>query len=345
MDVSVSSFGSHEGKPVDLYRVENGNGMVLTVSNYGGVVTGLQVPDRAGQSEDVVLGYDTLEGYLGDGAHLGALVGRYGNRIAGGRFEIDGKPYALAKNNGSNHLHGGNVGFDRRVWEGEAVDSGVKLIYVSPDGEEGYPGCLAAEVSIGLTEENALTFSYRAETDATTHVNLTHHGYFNLTGSGDILDHELTLNADLFTPVDSGLIPTGEIRAVDGTPFDFKKGGRIDERIDEDDDQLKAGGGYDHNFVLSGDQEEIHQTATVVDLVSGRRMDVFTSEPGVQFYTGNFLDGSIVGKRGVRYQKRSGLCLETQHFPDTPNQPLFPSTMLRPGEAYVSETIYKFGVI
>jgi aldose 1-epimerase len=345
MDVSVCSFGSCEGKPVDLYRVENENGMVLTVSNYGGVVTGLQVPDRAGRFDDVVLGYDTLDGYLGDGAHLGALVGRYGNRIAGGRFEIDGKPYALAKNNGSNHLHGGNVGFDRRVWDGEVVDSGVKLIYVSPDGEEGYPGCLTAELTVGLTEANALVFSYRAETDATTHVNLTHHGYFNLSGSGDILDHELTLYADLFTPVDSGLIPTGELRAVDDTPFDFREGAGIGERIDDDDDQLAAGGGYDHNFVLSGDQDGPGLAATVIDSMSGRRMDVFTTEPGVQFYTGNFLDGSIVGKNGERYEKRSGLCLETQHFPDTPNQPFFPSTMLRPGETYVSETAYRFGLI
>ncbi len=345
MDVSVRSFGSCEGKPVDLYRVENQNGMVLTVSNYGGVVTGLQVPDRAGRFEDVVLGYDTLAGYLDDGAHLGALVGRYGNRISAGRFEIDGKPYALAKNNGSNHLHGGNVGFGRRVWESEAVDSGVKLIYVSPDGEEGYPGCLTAEVTIGLTEANALTLRYQAETDATTHVNLTHHGYFNLLGSGDILDHELTLYADLFTPVDSGLIPTGELRAVDDTPLDFREGALIGERIDDENDQLVAGGGYDHNFVLSGDQDEQGLAATVIDSLSGRRMDVFTTEPGVQFYTGNFLDGSIVGKHGKRYEKRSGLCLETQHFPDTPNQPSFPLTILRPGETYVSKTDYRFGLI
>jgi aldose 1-epimerase len=342
VSVTVRPFGTHNNKQVDLYWVENANGMVASVSNYGCVVTELLAPDREGRLGDVVLGYDTLEGYLGDKAHLGAVVGRYGNRIAKGRFEIDGKAYSLATNNGPNHLHGGDVGFDQRVWEGEPTDSGVRLRYTSPDGEEGYPGTLAAEVTIELTDQDELTFSYRAATDENTHVNLTHHGYFNLRGGGDILDHEVTLHADHFTPVDDGLIPTGELKAVEETPFDFRSGTKVGERIGDPDDQLIAGGGYDHNWVFARQQDGLERIATVYDPESGRMMDVLTTEPGVQFYTGNFLDGSIIGKNGAKYARRSGLCLETQHFPDSPNQPGFPSTLLGPGESYTTDTVYRF---
>jgi aldose 1-epimerase len=341
--VTVSPFGTHQDQRVDLYRIKNANGAVASVSNYGCVVTELLVPDRVGQMGDVVLGYDSLEGYLGDKAHLGAVVGRYGNRIAKGHFEIDGISHLLATNNGPNHLHGGDVGFNQQVWEGEATGSGVRLTYTSPDGEEGYPGTLSAEVTIELTDQNELTFSYRATTDAATHVNLTHHGYFNLAGTGDILDHKVTLVAEHFTPVDDDLIPTGDLNAVDGTPFDFRSGVRVGERIEEQDAQLIAGGGYDHNWVFTRQSDGLERLATVVDPSSGRWMDVLTTEPGVQFYTGNFLDGLISGKNGVTYARRSGFCLETQHFPDTPNQPAFPSTLLRSGEPYVSDTIYRFG--
>ena len=345
MSVEVSSFGEHAGKAVYLFRVRNDQGMTAAISNYACALTELCVPDREGVLGDVVLGYDTLEGYLGDPAHLGAVVGRYGNRIAKGRFEIDGQVYTLATNNGPNHLHGGEVGFDRRVWDAEPTDSGVRLTYVSPDEEEGYPGRLEVSVVIELTDEGEIVFDYQAKTDAPTHVNLTHHGYFNLGHRSDILDHELTLRADGYTPVDGGLIPTGELQAVAGTPFDFRGGYRIGDRIEGADPQIEVAGGYDHNFVFSDHTGELTEVGSVVAADSGRRMDVLTTEPGVQFYTGNFLDGSIVGKGNTRYGRRSGLCLETQHFPDSPNQPGFPSTLLRPDELYKTQTRYRFGLI
>ena len=344
MSVSIIPWGSHDGKQVDLYRIENANGCVATVSNYGCVVAELQVPNRDGQLGDVVLGYDTLEGYAGDKAHLGAAVGRYGNRIAKGKFEIDGKTYTLATNNGVNHLHGGNIGFDRRVWDGEPIDDGVRLSYTSPDDEEGYPGTLRVTITTELTDDNELRFGYRATTDATTHVNLTNHSYFNLAESDSILDHEITLCAEKYTPVDEGLIPTGELRPVEETSFDFREGRRIGDRIEDPDPQIEAGGGYDHNFVLSRTGTGLELAASVYEATFGRRMDVLTTEPGVQFYTGNFLDGSIMGKSGRRYGRRSGLCLETQHFPDSPNRSAFPSTLLRPGEDYDTTTVYRFSV-
>jgi aldose 1-epimerase len=345
MSVSVSKWGEHDGKIVDLFRIENANGLVATVTNYACAVTELVVPDRHGRPGDVVLGYDSLDGYLGDTAHLGAVVGRYGNRIAKGRFEIDGSAYELATNNGPNHLHGGVVGFDRRVWDATVIENGVEMRYVSPDGEEGYPGTLSACVRTELTEDDELRFTYHATTDATTHVNLTNHSYFNLAGSGDILDHEVRLQAEHFTPTDEGLIPTGELRPVDDSPFDFRECYRIGDRIEAPDAQLEAGGGYDHNFALNRSGDALEEVVTVIDPLSGRQMHVLTTEPGVQFYTGNFLDGTIVGKAGARYARRSGLCLETQHFPDSPNQPDFPTTLLHPGETYRTTTVYRFDAV
>jgi aldose 1-epimerase len=343
MSIIKSDFGkTKEGQPVDLYTLTNASGMTVKITNYGGIVTSLQVPDKNGKFDDVVLGFDTLDQYLEGHPYFGALVGRYGNRIAKGKFTLNGTEYQLAANNGENHLHGGIKGFDKVVWNAEMVkkenEMGVKLSYLSKDGEEGYPGNLTAVVTYVLTNDNELIINYKAETDKPTPVNLTHHSYFNLkgAGNGDILGHLLTIDADRFTPVDEGLIPTGELKSVKDTPMDFTVPKAIGERID----QVK--GGYDHNYVLNGWDGSLRLAAKVVEPLSGREMEVWTTEPGLQFYTGNFLDGTITGENGKVYNKHYGFCLETQHFPDSPNKPGFPSTILEPGEKYTHTTIYRF---
>ena len=344
-------FGTtSQGEPVELFTLTNASGMRVRFTNYGGIITSIEVPDRAGTLEDVTLGFDSLAGYLGEHPYFGALVGRYGNRIARGRFTLDGKEYTLAVNNGPNHLHGGLRGFDKVVWRAEPFENdssvGAVLSYASANGEEGYPGSLQARVTYTLTNDNALRFAYHATTDAPTPVNLTQHAYFNLAGDGegDILDHQLVLNASRYTPVDSTLIPTGEIAPVRGTPFDFTTPTAIGARIGQDHEQLRFGGGYDHNFVLDRQGDGLSLAARLTEPTSGRVMEVLTTEPGIQFYSGNFLDGSLTGKGGHVYEHRSGLALETQHFPDSPNQPAFPTTILRPGEEYRSETVYRFSV-
>jgi aldose 1-epimerase len=351
-----------EGDSITLYTLRNANGIEVRVADWGGIVTRVLVPDREGRVADVVLGHDSLAAYVAGTPYFGAIVGRYANRIAGARFALDGTTWELAANDGANHLHGGARGFDRRPWKAFVARSGpvpdgaldapgagrasLVLTRTSDDGEEGYPGRLGVEVSITLTNGNELRFDYEAATDAPTVVNLTHHGYWNLAGhdAGDILGHELEVRAGRFTPVDAGLIPTGELRSVEGTPFDFRDPTPIGLRIGADDEQLRRGGGYDHNFVLddwTGDGT-LRLAARLRDPGSGRTMEVLTTEPGIQLYSGNFLDGSDIGKGGAVYGHRNGLCLETQHFPDSPNRAAFPSTVLRPGETYRSTTVYRF---
>jgi aldose 1-epimerase len=345
------AFGKTEdGQAIDLYVLSNKKGMEVAITNYGGAVVSLKVPDRKGKSGDVVLGYDNLAGYENDKAFLGALIGRYGNRIAHGRFKLGGKEYTLPKNDGDNTLHGGTRGFNKRVWTGRDVSTpsahALELAYLSKDGEEGFPGNLSVKVTYTVpAARNELKIDYQATTDKETVVNLTNHSYFNLAGQGDgdILQHELTLLADRFTPVDQALIPTGELRAVKGTPFDFTKPTAIGARINQDDEQLKLGKGYDHNWVLNKKQTATPQLgARAYDPQSGRLLEVLTTEPGIQFYSGNFLDGSITGKGGKVYKHRYAFCLETQHYPDSPNHPNFPSTVLKPGQRYASTTIYRF---
>jgi aldose 1-epimerase len=339
-----------DGREVEFYVLTNDNGLQVSITNYGGIVTSLTAPDRNGRFADVVLGFDGLDGYLAGHPYFGAIIGRYGNRIAGGKFTLDGQSYELARNNNGNHLHGGIAGFDKALWRAapDFHPDGPRLglTYVSADGEEGYPGQLDLTVDYTLTQDDELRIDYRATTDKPTHVNLTNHSYFNLAGqgAGDILGHELTINADHFTPVDDGLIPTGEIRCVTGTPMDFREPTAIGARIFDDDEQLRFGGGYDHNFVLNGSDGSLSMAARVSEPGTGRVVEVFTTEPGVQLYTGNFLDGSITGKGGRVYGRRCAFCLETQHFPDSPNQPEFPSTVLRPDEEYRTTTIYRFSV-
>lgn len=348
--IQKQDFGkAAEGIAVDLYTLTNSSGMEVKITNYGGIVTSMRVPDRNGKLDDVVLGYINLEGYQKASPYFGSLVGRYGNRIAKGQFSLDGHLYTLAKNNGENHLHGGLKGFDKVVWKAQEIAGkegvGLELSYLSKDGEEGYPGNLTVTVVYTLTNNNELKISYSATTDKKTVVNLTNHSYFNLAGagSGDILGHEMVLNAESFTPVDQGLIPTGELRSVKGTPMDFRKPMRIGARIDQKDEQLLFGGGYDHNWVLNREKgSQRTRAARVNEPTTGRIMEVYTTEPGVQFYTGNFLDGTITGKGGKVYRKRYGFCLETQHFPDSPNKPDFPPVILKPGEKYTTSTIYKF---
>jgi aldose 1-epimerase len=346
-EIQKQPFGkTADNQAVDLYTLTNVNGVEAKITNYGGLLISLKVPDRQGKLGDIVLGYDHLEGYLKSTPFFGALVGRYGNRIAKGKFTLNGKEYKLAQNNGENHLHGGIKGFDKVLWQALEVKEkngvGLKLSYVSKDGEEGYPGNLSVTVVYTLTDQNELKIDYTATTDQDTVVNLTHHSYFNLAGSGSILNHEMMINADKFTPVDQGLIPTGELRSVKGTPMDFTKPVAIGARIEQPYDQLVIGRGYDHNFVLNGAMGKLKLAARVYEAQSGRVMEVYTREPGVQFYTGNFLDGSIKGKGEQVYQQRYGFCLETQHFPDSPNHPEFPSTVLKKGQRYATTTIYKF---
>ena len=346
-----SPFGrTEDGRDVELFTLTNDSIEVRTIP-FGARIVSIRVSDRSGHVGDIVLGFDNLDGYLKPNPYFGAIVGRYGNRIAKGRFTLDGRSYQLATNNGPNHLHGGVNGFDKALWRGEPIDRngivGVAYTYTSPDGEEQYPGTLTARVTYTLSASRELTIDYDATTDKPTPINLTQHSYFNLAGegNGDILGHELTIEADRFTPVDATLIPTGELAPVDGTPFDFRRPTSIGARIDTDNnEQLRNGKGYDHNFVLNGTSGTLRHAARVVDPASGRTLDVSTTEPGMQFYSGNFLDGTITGKSGRVYQRRSGLCLETQHFPDSPNHPNFPSTILRPGERYQSKTVFAFGV-
>jgi aldose 1-epimerase len=349
--VTREQFGQMpDGTTIEAFTLRNSRGIEVKAITYGGIITSLRIPDREGRFDDVALGYDTLDGYLKTNSpYFGGIIGRYANRIANASFTLDGKTYPLAANNGPNHLHGGNKGFDKVWWKGEDFQNrtgvGVAFEYVSADGEEGYPGKLEIAVTYTLTERNELIVDYFAVSDKPTPVNLTQHTYFNLTGGRrDVLDHEIMVNADRYTPIDSTLIPTGTLSAVEGTPFDFRKPMRIGDRIDSDDEQLKLARGYDHNFVLNRPNDDLVQAARVHDPMTGRVLDVLTTEPGVQFYSGNFLDGTITGKSGTVYARRFGFCLETQHFPDSPNKPQFPSTVLRPGQEYRSQTKFVFSV-
>ena len=337
-----------DGKAVERFTLTNANGVELKAMSYGGIITSLRVPDRTGRLDDIVLGFDHLESYLKEHPFFGAIIGRYGNRIAKGAFTLDGKSYTLATNNAPNHLHGGNNGFDKVLWTGEPVAgrNAIAFTRASPDGEEGYPGNLRVRVTYTLTDKNELIVDYLATTDKPTPVNLTQHSYFNLAGqaSGDILGHQLLLNADRYTPVDDTLIPTGELAPVAGTPFDFRQPTAIGARIDQDHPQLKNGKGYDHNWVLNRTGSGRQLAARVIEPRTGRTMEIATTEPGIQFYSGNFLDGTLTGKAGAVYKHRTGFCLETQHYPDSPNQPKFPSTTLRPGTEYKTSTVFTFGV-
>ena len=342
--ITSSPFGAD----ATLYTLTNASGMIVKISDLGGVITEIHTPDRDGQLADVCLGFDDPAAYLGESHYFGALIGRYGNRIANGRFTLDGETYQLDVNNGVNHLHGGQDGFHRRMWEAETFatpkSAGLILSYVSADGEQGYPGNLEVTVIYELRNDNELRIAFHAITDKATPVNLTNHAYFNLAGKGDILSHELTIAADAYTPVDSGLIPTGELPPVAGTPFDFRTPHAIGARIGEDDEQLRHGAGYDHNFVLNKSQSgALELAARVRDPSSGRVLEVLTQEPGIQFYSGNFLHDGMGGK-GRIYSHRSGFCLEPQHYPDSPNRPGFPSTILCPGAEYTTVMSYRFSV-
>ena len=348
--ITRADFGAdRDGRAVHTYTLRNTNGIEMRVMSLGGIITHLKTPDRTGASADIVLGFDSIAGYLSEPPYFGAIIGRYGNRIGKAAFEIDGTRYPLAANNGPNHLHGGVKGFDKFVWDAETSETAdsqsVTFRRTSLDGEEGYPGNLATKVTYTLNNRNELVIEYEATTDKPTHVNLTHHSYFNLAGhnSGDILGHELRIDAARYTPVDETLIPTGELASVEGTPFDFRQPTAIGARIGaEGNQQLAFGKGYDHNWVVDG--TGFRRVARVVEPTTGRTLEVATTEPGLQFYSGNFLDGTITGKEGAVYAHRSGFCLETQHFPDSPNQPSFPSTLLKPGETYRTRTVYTFGV-
>jgi aldose 1-epimerase len=337
--ITQSDWGELDGKKVYLYTLTNKNGIQVKISNYGGTVTSWVTPDKNGNKSSIVLGFNNLKAYQTPPPFFGATIGRYGNRIAKGKFTLDGKQYTLATNNGQNHLHGGNKGFDKVVWDAAPINDStpsLTLNYLSKDGEEGYPGNLKVQVKFTLTEANELQIEYNAETDKATPVNLTNHSYFNLTGdvSNTILDHTLMINADKYTPVDTTLIPTGVLAPVHGTPFDFRQPKKIGRDID------KVPGGYDHNFVLNRQGSDLISVATVSDSVSGRRLEVFTTEPGLQFYSGNFLDGTLKTDDGKAINKHTGMCLETQHFPDSPNRTNFPSTILKPGEKYHTVTKY-----
>jgi len=347
--ITKADFGTMpDGVPVELYTLRNSKGMEAQIMTYGGILRSLKTPDRNGKFGDVVLGYDKLDGYLKSSPYFGALIGRYGNRIAHGKFSLDGVSYQLATNNGVNALHGGLKGFDKVVWTARPLPTahGPSLIltYVSQNGEEGYPGTLSVTAIYSLTEDNALRLDFTATTSQDTVVNLTHHSYFNLRGSGDILGNIVYINADKFTPVDSGLIPTGELRPVAGTPFDFRIPTAIGARINEtNNEQIKFAGGYDDNWVLNKQADELSLAARVYEPVTGRTMEVWTTSPGLQFYSGNFLDGTLTGKGGWVYQFRDALAMEPQHFPDSPNHPEFPTAELKPGETYHNTLIYKFG--
>jgi len=348
--ITKEAFGSSgDGEAADLYTLTNANGMVVQITNYGGIITKWMAPDKDGQMADVVLGFDSLSNYVAGHPMFGALVGRYGNRIAGGEFKLDGETYTLAKNNGPNHLHGGRKGFDKKVWQAEEINDGgnvgLKLTTTSADMEEGFPGKLDLTVTYTLTNDGELKIDYQATTGKPTIINLTNHCYFNLTGmKRDVLAHEAMINSDSLVAVDATLIPTGKLISVAGTAFDFRKPTAIGARIDDQsDEQIKMGGGYDHCWALNDSGSGMTNAATVYEPTSGRVLEVSTTEPGVQFYTGNFLDGKLSGK-GATYSKRMGFCLETEHYPDSPNQPQFPSVVLRPGETYNTSTVFKMSV-
>ncbi len=344
MSIQTESFGQMpDGKQVDLYTLTNPNGLRARITNYGATLVSLEAPDRDGNLTDITLGFDTLDGYLQEHPYFGVIVGRYANRIGKGKFMLEGVEYKLATNNGPNHLHGGIKGFDKVVWKlkdikAEGDEAFVALSYLSADGEEGYPGNLSCTVTYTLTKDNELKISYEAETDKTTVVNLTNHTYWNLAGqgNGDVLGHEVMLNADKYTPVDKDLIPTGEIKPVKDSPMDFTKPMTIGSRIDQ------VPGGYDHNYVLNSGGGSLASAARVYEPTSGRVLEIHTAEPGIQLYTGNFLDGSLTGKSGKVYKKHYAFCLETQHFPDSPNKPDFPSVVLKPGQKYSTVTVHKF---
>jgi aldose 1-epimerase len=353
--IEKAPFGTIDGKQVDLYTLTNSKGVEMKVTNYGGTVTSLKVPDRNGQMADIVLGFNDVSGYtspafLKANPYFGAIIGRYGNRIGGAKFKLDGKECVLAKNNGPNNLHGGAKGFDKVVWEAKEIKGetsvGIAFTYVSKDGEEGFPGTLTTTVTYTLTNDNELKIDYSATTDKTTICNLTHHSYFNLAGEGNgtILDQEIMINASKYTPVDATLITTGKIEDVAGTPFDFRTPTAIGAHVNDSNQQLTYGKGFDHNWVLDRPEgsKDLLLAATAYDPKSGRAFDVLTTEPGIQFYGGNFLDGTLTGKSGKPYPYRSGFCLETQHYPDSPNKPKFPTTTLKPGETYQTTTVYKF---
>jgi aldose 1-epimerase len=351
--ITKAPFGNlPSGEGVTGFTLTNTNGIELHAIDYGGIITSLRTPDRGGVFADIVLGYNNITGYLTSTPYFGAIVGRYANRIAKGRFTLDGTTYSLAVNNGQNSLHGGLAGFDKVVWRGEPFDSsanakvGVAFSYISKDGEEGYPGTLTVSVTYTLTDADELVVDYHATTDKATPVNLSQHSYFNLAGegSGAVFGNMISINADAYTPVDSTLIPTGELRPVKGTPFDLRTPVEIGAHINDADAQLRIAGGYDHNFVLNRTGDGLVTAAVVFNPATGRTMTVSTTEPGIQFYTGNFLDGTITGKNSHVYGKRGGFCLETQHFPDSPNQKAFPSTILRPGSEYRSRTVFAFSV-
>jgi len=345
--VQQQDFGTRDGRPITLYTLTNAHGVEVRAMTYGGIIVSLRVPDRKGQLADIVLGHDKAEDYMPNPPYLGAIVGRYANRIANGTFTLDGKTYTLPKNDGPNTLHGGLTRtFDKVLWDGEPLKgkNSVAFTYLSKDGDEGFPGNLKVKVTYTLKDSNELVVDYEATTDKATPINVSQHSYFNLkgAGNGDILDHEIMINADKFTPVDKNLIPTGELRAVKGTPFDFTTSTKIGARIEDSYEQMVLGHGYDHNFVLNRKGAGLSLAARVYEPTTGRVLEVSTTQPAVQFYTGNFLDGSVTGKEGHVYKRRYGLCLETQHYPDSPNHPDFPSTILKPGEKFNQTTVFKF---
>lgn len=346
--VTSETFGfTEDSTEVKKFTLTNKNGLNMEVITYGAIITSLETPDKDGKLDDIVLGYDNLQGYIHNNPYFGAVVGRYGNRIAEAKFSIDDSVYTLAANDGKNHLHGGIKGFDKVVWDASEINDengvGLKLTYTSVDGEEGYPGNLDVSVFYTLNNDDELEVQYHAKTDKKTVVNLTQHTYFNLTGmKEDILNHEVMINASRITPVDSTLIPTGEFMPVENTPFDFTTAKAVGKDINADHEQIKLGKGYDHNWVLNESEDKMTHAATLSEPTSGRIVEVYTTEPGIQFYTGNFLDGRITGKESVEYSHRYGLCLETQHYPDSPNQPDFPSTVLNPNEEYLTVTKFKF---
>lgn len=348
--ISKTSFGkTKEGAEVSLYEMSNDNGMLVGIIDYGGAITRIEVPDRQGNFSDVVLGHSNMHGYEEENDFFGCIAGRYANRICNGKFRLDGTPYQLPKNENGNSLHGGLKGFDKQVWEAvvNEKEGELELYYTSRDGEEGYPGELTCKVSYSITNKNELVISYEASSDKKTIINLTNHSYINLENGGvsSILNHELKIEAIFYTPVTEGLIPTGEVLRVKDTPLDFTEFQPVGERIAYPDDQLKLGLGYDHNYIINKPLGELGLAATVIERKSGRKLQVFTTEPGIQFYSGNFLDGSITGKNNVTYKNRNGLCLETQHFPDSPNHPHFPTVILEPGKLFESTTIFRFALI